>query len=69
VCNEIPTALRDRRPYAVCAFVGGWVYVLADSLHLSAGWSLLAAAASATALRAAALLSGFQLPASADRDG
>ena len=23
VCNEIPTAFRDHRPYAVCAFAGG----------------------------------------------
>jgi uncharacterized membrane protein YeiH len=67
VCNEIPTALRDRRPYAVCAFTGGWVYVLADTAQLSAGWSLLAAAATATVLRCAALLSGFQLP-TADRE-
>jgi hypothetical protein len=25
VCNEIPRAFSDHRPYAVCAFVGGWV--------------------------------------------
>jgi uncharacterized membrane protein YeiH len=24
VCNEIPSAFRDHRPYAVCAFAGGW---------------------------------------------
>src|SRR5690606_2072873 len=27
VCNQIPSAFNDHRPYAVCAFVGGWVYV------------------------------------------
>ena len=27
VCNEIPAVLRDHRPYAVCAFAGGWVHV------------------------------------------
>lgn len=63
VCNDIPTALRDRRPYAVCAFVGGWVYVLA----LRWGWpqstSFLLAAGTATGLRAWALLSGYSLPA------
>lgn len=27
VCNEMPTAFHDHRPYAVCTFAGGWVYV------------------------------------------
>ena len=29
VCNEIPSAFSDHRPYAVCAFAGGWVLVAA----------------------------------------
>src|SRR5512147_2693051 len=32
VCNEIPSAFRDHRPYAVCSFIGGWVLVLAQQL-------------------------------------
>jgi uncharacterized membrane protein YeiH len=28
VCNEIPAVFRDQRPYAVCAFAGGWVCLL-----------------------------------------
>jgi uncharacterized membrane protein YeiH len=63
VCNDIPTALRDRRPYAVCAFVGGWVYVLAVQLAWTQGVAFLLAAGSATGLRAWALLSGYSLPA------
>jgi uncharacterized membrane protein YeiH len=63
VCNDVPTALRDRRPYAVCAFVGGWVYVLAAHLRLAPGLALLLAAVTATGLRAWALLSGYELPA------
>jgi uncharacterized membrane protein YeiH len=63
VCNDVPTALRDRRPYAVCAFVGGWVYVLAVHLQLAPGMALLLAAVTATGLRAWALLSGYELPA------
>jgi uncharacterized membrane protein YeiH len=62
VCNEIPTAFRDHRPYAVCAFVGGWVLVGAHALDLPPGWGLLAAALSASGLRAAALLLDFRLP-------
>ncbi len=27
ICNEIPTSFKDHRPYALCAFAGGWVYV------------------------------------------
>lgn len=63
VCNDIPTALRDRRPYAVCAFTGGWVYVLAVQLQLPDGAALMLAAGTATGLRAWALLSGYELPA------
>jgi uncharacterized membrane protein YeiH len=62
VCNEIPTAFSDHRPYAVCAFAGGWVLVGAHALGLPPGWGLLAAAVTASGLRAAALLLDFQLP-------
>jgi uncharacterized membrane protein YeiH len=62
VCNEIPSALRDHRPYAVCAFAGGWVLVLADHAALPAGLGLLLGAATATGLRIAALVTGYTLP-------
>ena len=62
VCNEIPTALRDHRPYAICAFAGGWVLVLAQQAGMPAGLALVVAAASATGLRVLALLTGFTLP-------
>jgi uncharacterized membrane protein YeiH len=63
VCNEIPTALRDHRPYALCAFAGGWVYVAAVQLGAGPGLALVLAAAAATALRVVALVTGFKLPA------
>lgn len=63
VCNEIPTALRDRRPYAVCAFAGGWVYVLAVHFACPPGTAFLLAAAVAAGTRAWALLSRYELPA------
>ncbi|GAB3655952.1 trimeric intracellular cation channel family protein [Ramlibacter alkalitolerans] len=66
VCNEIPTALRDRRPYAVCAFVGGWVYVLGVQFTWSPGAAFLLAAATATGTRVGALLSGYELPSGRD---
>ena len=63
VCNQIPRAFADHRPYAVCAFVGGWVLVAAQSLGLDAAAALLVAAGATTLLRVAALASGFRLPA------
>jgi uncharacterized membrane protein YeiH len=63
VCNEIPRAFRDHRPYAICAFAGGWVMVLAQAAELPQWGALLAAAGSATALRAAAVAGDWRLPA------
>jgi uncharacterized membrane protein YeiH len=62
VCNEIPTAFRDHRPYAVCAFAGGWVLVAAPGLGLPDPWGLVAAAAVVTTLRAVALAFDLTLP-------
>jgi len=62
VCNEIPSAFRDHRPYAICAFAGGWVLVGANAAGLADWVGLVAAATVAAALRALALLTGFTLP-------
>jgi len=62
VCNEIPRAFRDHQPYAVCAFVGGWVMVGAQALGAPQWGSLVVAAASATLLRLLALHRGWRLP-------
>ena len=62
VCNEIPSAFRDHRPYAVCSFFGGWVLVAAQALQAPAWLGLLGAAATATGLRALALATGYTLP-------
>jgi len=69
VCNEIPTALRDHRPYAICAFAGGWVYVAAVHLGALPGVALVLSAAVATALRVLALVTGYSLPAWTVRTG
>jgi uncharacterized membrane protein YeiH len=63
VCNEIPTAFRDHRPYAVCAFAGGWVYIGLWLLD-APGWAALMACLVVTAgLRGLALWRNWQLPA------
>jgi uncharacterized membrane protein YeiH len=63
VCNEIPRAFSDHRPYALCAFAGGWVMVAGHALQWSDALALAAAAGVASALRVAVLLSGYTLPA------
>jgi uncharacterized membrane protein YeiH len=62
VVNEIPRALKDRQPYAVCAFAGGWVVVALHAWGLPSDWSLLGGAVVGSALRALALHSGYRLP-------
>ena len=63
VCNHIPRVLSDHRPYAICAFAGGWVAVLGHASGWPGGWSMLAAAATTTLLRAASLRFDWTLPA------
>ena len=62
VLNEVPRALHDHRPYALCAFAGGWVMVAGQALHWPEEVALLTAAALTSALRVAVLLSGYTLP-------
>lgn len=63
VCNEVPTAFRDHRPYAVCAFAGGWVYVGLELLN-APGWLALVFCVTVTAgLRLVALWRHWELPA------
>jgi uncharacterized membrane protein YeiH len=62
VCNEIPTAFRDHRPYAICAFMGTWVLVVAPWFGASGTVAMIASAATVTLLRGIALLSGYRLP-------
>jgi uncharacterized membrane protein YeiH len=62
VCNDIPRVLSDHRPYAVCAFVGGWVMVLCVWLGLSEWTSLVIAASVATFSRMLAMRFDWQIP-------
>jgi uncharacterized membrane protein YeiH len=62
VCNEIPSAFRDHRPYAICSFAGGWVLVGVQALQAPAWAGLLGGAFVAAGLRALALATGFTLP-------
>lgn len=61
-CNEMPTAFADHRPYAVCGFMGGWMYIFGEWLDW-AGWVVaLASIATTTGLRLLALKFDWRLP-------
>lgn len=62
VCNEIPRAFSDHQPYAVCAFAGGWVLILAQGMNAPQWACMFAACATATLLRMLALYRGWVLP-------
>ena len=63
VCNEIPSAFHDHRPYAICSFIGAWVLVAAVALKAPQWAAISAAAGTAVALRGLALWTGYTLPA------
>ena len=62
VCNEIPSAFRDHRPYAVCAFAGGWVYMGLLYLDQPGSLALLACVVVTAGLRGLALWRNWQIP-------
>ncbi len=63
VCNEIPAAFSDHRPYAVCAMAGGWMYVGLSALDVP-DWLPMALCVVFTAgARSLAVWRNWQLPA------
>ncbi|MEY5097709.1 MAG: hypothetical protein RJA36_428 [Pseudomonadota bacterium] len=62
VCNRIPEAFSDHRPYALCAFLGGWFYLGLEALDLSEWVALSATVAFTAGLRLLALRLGWRLP-------
>ena len=62
VCNEIPSVLKDHRPYAVCAFAGAWVLVLLWHVGAEPWWSLWISASTTAGLRGVALWKQWSLP-------
>ena len=61
-CNEMPTAFADHRPYAVLAFLGGWVYLAVQWLGGPAWAALIGATLVTTGLRLLALKLDWRLP-------
>ena len=62
-CNDIPEVFRDHRPYALCAFLGGWVFILTDAWGFSAETGILISASAATSLRLISMAFDIRIPA------
>ncbi|MEO0002973.1 MAG: hypothetical protein RLZZ22_665 [Pseudomonadota bacterium] len=62
VCNQIPAAFSDHRPYALCAFLGGWIYLGLQALETPDWLTLSATVAFTAGLRMLALWRDWQLP-------
>lgn len=62
VCNRIPEAFSDHRPYALCAFLGGWLYLGLEALALPEWLALSATVAFIAGLRLLALRLDWRLP-------
>jgi uncharacterized membrane protein YeiH len=51
VCNEVPMVFRDGKPYAICAFIGNWLFLLMGLLNVAPDLALWASALFITGLR------------------
>jgi uncharacterized membrane protein YeiH len=62
ICNRIPESFSDHRPYALCAFVGGWLYLGLAALELNESLALGLTVAFTAGLRLLALRFDWRLP-------
>lgn len=62
VCNRIPEAFSDHRPYALCAFLGGWLYLGLEALAVNEWLALGVTVAFTAGLRLLALRLDWKLP-------
>jgi len=51
VCNEVPMVFRDGKPYAICAFLGNWLFLLMGKYGLPHDFALCSSALFITGLR------------------
>jgi uncharacterized membrane protein YeiH len=51
VCNEVPMVFRDGKPYAICAFVGNWLFLLMGKLGVPHDFALWSSATFISGLR------------------
>lgn len=60
--NEVPRALSDHRPYALWAFVGGWLYLALQTTGLPPWLSLSATVLFTAGLRLVSVWRNWQVP-------
>jgi|EP01034_Spumella_vulgaris_P033707 uncharacterized membrane protein YeiH len=51
VCNEVPMVFRDGKPYAICAFIGSWMYIVMQKTSVSDDFALWSSATAITVMR------------------
>ncbi|MES2299154.1 MAG: trimeric intracellular cation channel family protein [Pseudomonadota bacterium] len=51
VCNEVPMVFRDGKPYAICAFLGSWIYLGMHKAGMAHDFALWSSATFITTLR------------------
>jgi uncharacterized membrane protein YeiH len=51
VCNEVPMVFRDGKPYAICAFIGNWIFLGMGMFHVSGDFALWSSALFITTTR------------------
>ena len=51
VCNEVPMVFRDGKPYAICAFIGSWMYLLLKKFGVDPDFALWSSATVISGLR------------------
>lgn len=61
-CNEIPKVFNDHQPYAILAFLGGWIVIGLSNFNLPEWLILSASAGITTLLRGLAIQFKWQLP-------
>lgn len=62
ICNEIPRVFSDHRPYALCAFIGGWTLIAGHWLGLSELVCLLVGTCTTSLARLAAIAWDWEIP-------
>lgn len=62
LCGQVPVVFRDRRPYAVCAFAGAWVYLGVSASPIPEWAALLCGTGAAAGLRLLSLARNWQVP-------
>jgi uncharacterized membrane protein YeiH len=44
VCNEVPMVFRDGKPYAICSFLGSWMFLILSKFEVSPDFALWSSA-------------------------